>query len=408
MHPKRRLRGPWAHSMPHQFTDPWARFARARRGPLREGAFPSQLHQERLATILGIALGVAFAVCFATGLLSHLIQRGPALTVDAWPSRPVWLYRVTEGVHVLTGMIAVPLLLAKLWVAYPRLWAWPPVRDGLHAVERLGLVALVGGSIFQLATGVLNVFYWYAFPFNFIPAHYAGAWIAGGGLVMHVGAKWEVARRALRSATAERVPAPATGGLSRGTFLAVTGAAGAAILAGTLGETTARLSRLAILAPRRAGVGPQGVPVNHAAGAKLGRLARSPGYRLEVSGRVQHPLQLSLADLRAMPRAHAELPISCVEGWSTGASWAGVRVRDLLDRAGAPDTAMVRVESLERRGAYRQSLLNSSHAHDPLTLMALELNGQTLHLDHGYPVRLIAPNRPGVEQTKWVTRLVVL
>jgi DMSO/TMAO reductase YedYZ molybdopterin-dependent catalytic subunit len=42
------------------------------------------------------------------------------------------------------------------------------------------------------------------------------------------------------------------------------------------------------------------------------------------------------------------------------------------------------------------------HWQDPLTLLALKLNGRTLDPDHGYPVRLIAPNRPGVMQTKWV------
>ena len=39
--------------------------------------------------------------------------------------------------------------------------------------------------------------------------------------------------------------------------------------------------------------------------------------------------------------------------------------------------------------------------------VALELDGQTLARDHGYPLRLIAPNRPGVQQTKWVTKVVV-
>ncbi|MET0767323.1 MAG: molybdopterin-dependent oxidoreductase [Aeromicrobium sp.] len=40
-------------------------------------------------------------------------------------------------------------------------------------------------------------------------------------------------------------------------------------------------------------------------------------------------------------------------------------------------------------------------------MLALQLNGETLSLDHGYPCRLIAPNRPGVFQTKWVRRLEV-
>lgn len=386
-------------------ADGWERFARARRGPMAEDAFPSRLHGERSAALLGVALGVAFTVCFVTGLMSHLIQRGPHTVVDAWPSRPVSLYRVTQGVHVLTGMAAVPLLLAKMWVAYPRLWTWPPVRDPLHALERLALIALVGGAIFQVVTGLLNVFYWYLFPFNFPLAHYAGAWIAMGGLIIHVGAKWEAARRGLRRPV-ER--AAATGGLSRRGFLTVVGAASGTILATTIGEAVTPLSRLAVLAPRRAGLGPQGVPVNHVASAAVRAAARSPAYRLMVAGSVPRPGQYALADLRALPLVEARLPISCVEGWSTDGSWRGVRVRELLDRAGADPGARVLVESLETHGSSHQSTLNSGHARDPLTLLAIELNGEPLDIDHGYPVRLIAPNRPGTEQTKWVTRLTVL
>ena len=44
---------------------------------------------------------------------------------------------------------------------------------------------------------------------------------------------------------------------------------------------------------------------------------------------------------------------------------------------------------------------------DPDTLLAYEVNGETLDLDHGYPLRLIGPNRPGVMQTKWLYRMVV-
>ena len=84
-------------------------------------------------------------------------------------------------------------------------------------------------------------------------------------------------------------------------------------------------------------------------------------------------------------------------------------MRDLLALAGAGNaSAGAQVESLQRSGRYRRSTLNSSHVRDLDTLLALELNGERLHLDHGYPVRLIAPNLPGVMQTKWVERLVVL
>jgi DMSO/TMAO reductase YedYZ molybdopterin-dependent catalytic subunit len=49
-----------------------------------------------------------------------------------------------------------------------------------------------------------------------------------------------------------------------------------------------------------------------------------------------------------------------------------------------------------------------SHTADPLSLIALRVNGETLHIDHGYPCRLIAPNRPGAMQTKWLQGLTVV
>jgi DMSO/TMAO reductase YedYZ molybdopterin-dependent catalytic subunit len=144
-----------------------------------------------------------------------------------------------------------------------------------------------------------------------------------------------------------------------------------------------------------------------AAGAGVEVAARDPGYRLEVSGHVRRPLSLTLDDLRALPLREAELPIACVEGWSASVMWRGIPVRDLLAMADAPRDATVMVESLQEAGLYRVSELNPLHASDPDTLLALDVGDQPLHIDHGFPLRLIGPNRPGVMQTKWVSRLVV-
>jgi DMSO/TMAO reductase YedYZ molybdopterin-dependent catalytic subunit len=383
----------------------WARYEPYRLGPMREDAFDEHLHDDRTAAQLGIALGICFTICFATGLLSHGIQRGPDWFRESWPSTGISIYRITQGLHVLTGVAAIPLLAIKLWVVYPRFFSWPPARNLTHAIERLSLLALVGGAIFQLATGVMNVFYWYAFPFTFPSAHYAGAWIAIGGLVIHIGAKIVVARRAL--ATPAPV-APDGARLSRrGLLLAAAGGSGTLVLL-TAGSTISPLSRVALLAPRRAGVGPTGVPINHVSTPAIRAAATSADYRLTVTGRVTRPLSLSRADLAALPQASEELPISCVEGWSTNASWSGIRIRDLLDRAGAPADAVVRVLSLQKSGGSSGSILYPNHHRDPRTLLALELNGEALHPDHGWPVRLIAPNRPGTQQTKWVHRIEVV
>ena len=80
---------------------------------------------------------------------------------------------------------------------------------------------------------------------------------------------------------------------------------------------------------------------------------------------------------------------------------------DLAELVGATGARGIRVISLER-GLYAVSTLPTAQSQDPLTLLALQLNGETLDIDHGYPARLIAPNLPGVMQTKWVSRIEVL
>jgi DMSO/TMAO reductase YedYZ molybdopterin-dependent catalytic subunit len=368
--------------------------------------FTSPARSERTTALLGVALGVLFGVCLLTGLLSHLIQQPPGWF--AWPSRPVWLYRWTQGLHLFCGIAAIPVLLAKLWSVYPHLYRWPPVRSVDHAVERAGLVPLVGGALLLLVTGLMNIGYWYGWGFDFLRTHYWTAWIVAGALVVHLAAKLPVLRRALAR---DQAVTDAAFGRERRRFLVTTGVAAGVLLLTTVGSGFTPLRRLAVLSPRRQGVGPQGLPVNKdARSAGVAARLDDPGWRLAVAGRVARPASLSLADLQARmagPMGHAaRLPIACVEGWSQEAHWRGVRLRDLLEEAGAPAGAAIRVQSLQR-GGYSSALLNAAHARDPDTLLALELNGAPLHPDHGFPVRLIAPSNPGVLQTKWLESVTV-
>jgi DMSO/TMAO reductase YedYZ molybdopterin-dependent catalytic subunit len=385
-----------------------AEFGHLAAGPFAEDAFPSRLHDERVTAVLGVALGVSFFACFFTGLVSHLAQEPLDVGFLSMPASPAWLYRVTQGVHVASGIAAIPLLLVKLWSVFPKLFAFPPVQNVAHVVERASLFPLVAGSIFMLFSGLANTARWYPWEFSFVPTHFWTAWITIGALVAHIGAKIHVSRRAL-SPAARRAPEPEGTGLSRRGLFTATGAAVAAVTLTTVGQTVRPLKDLALLAPRRPDVGPQGVPVNKAAvGARVTELIQDPGFTLTVDGAVGRRRTFTLSELRALPQHEAELAIACVEGWSSGARWGGVRVRDLLELAGASPDAEVVVHSVQRRGAYRQSELNVAHARHDDTLLALRLDGEPLHADHGYPIRLIAPNRPGVQQTKWVDRLEVL
>ncbi|WP_243723008.1 molybdopterin-dependent oxidoreductase [Actinomadura sp. 7K507] len=380
--------------MVHVPESPLSRF-RERAAP----RFTSRLHDERVAAWLGIALGLSFTTAFGTGLISHFMQHPPGWMV--WPSRPVNLYRFTQGLHVIGGLATIPLLLAKLWTVYPKLLQWPPVRSAGHAVERVLLFVLVGGSLFQLATGLLNIAYWYPFPFFFPTAHYWTAYIVIGALAVHVTNEWAKVRRTVMTRPED--------GLGRRGFLLTVAAAGGTVALTTAGQAFSPLAKLAVLAPRRPGIGPQGLPVNKsAAAAGVITAARDTGYRLVVTGRVERRLSFSLDDLNALPVHTARLPIACVEGWSAEATWEGIRLRDLLHTAGVSQDVRVRVESLEPGGLYRTSRIDPPHWHDPLTLLALKVNGSPLDLDHGFPCRLIAPNRPGVLQTKWVHEVVVI
>jgi DMSO/TMAO reductase YedYZ molybdopterin-dependent catalytic subunit len=368
--------------------------------------FTSRLHDERTAAWLGLALGVTFTTCFVTGFWSHLQQNPPGWFDPI--ARPAGLYRFTQGLHVATGIASIPLLLAKLWTVYPKLFRRPIVTGVASALERVTLIPLVGGAVFLLFTGVANVNLWYPWPFNFRTSHYWVAWITIGALIVHIGAKFTTTRAALRRPPPAVVVAASDAGPDRRQFLGLVAGAAGLLTVFTVGQTVWPLRKLALLAPRRPDTGPQGFPVNRsAAAAGVVDTARDPGYRLVVEGEVDRTLSLSLDDLRALPQHRATLPIACVEGWSASREWRGVRVRALLDLAGARDDARVRVDSLQPRLAYRSSDLDPDQANDQDTLLALEVDGETLHLDHGYPVRLIGPDRPGVLQTKWVQRLVV-
>jgi DMSO/TMAO reductase YedYZ molybdopterin-dependent catalytic subunit len=375
-------------------------------GAWRDHAADDPRHDERTAALLGVALGICFTTCFLTGLYSHLAQHP-----TSWfhlPARPAGLYRVTQGLHVITGIATIPLLLAKLWSVFPTLLQWPPVTSAAHLLERLSLIPLVAGALFQLWTGLADIDLWYPLPGFFPTIHYWTAWITIGALVIHIGAKLTVTRAALARTPTPAVPPPTATSASRRGFLAAAGALSGLLVVTVLGQTVYPLRRLALLAPRHPDIGEQGFPVNKSAiSAGVRESARSPHYRLEVVGAVPRPLSFTVDQLRSMPQRSATLPIACVEGWSANRRWTGVSLADLLTRAGAQSGASVTVQSLEQGGLYARADVDADQAADHDTLLALQVDGAFLSLDHGYPVRLIGPDRPGVMQTKWVTRIEV-
>lgn len=386
--------------------------------------------------MLGSALLPLIGVCALTGYLSHAAY-DPDLGANSvnpagldvwffhWPTHPAWLYALNQGLHVTSGVTAIPILLAKLWSVIPKLYEWPPVRSAAHAVERIGIALLVGSSLFVFVTGLLDIQLWYPWSFSFVPAHWFGAIVFVAALALHVGVKVPLMRRTfaergvlrgLRSEQPEPYEedttaplAPARPTISRRGFVAAVGGGAAAAGLIAAGQSIGGpLRPLAFLAPhgRDPGPGPNGFQVNKTArGVGIRVRDTGPGWRLQIERAGAAPLMLSRSDLLAMPQATEELPIACVEGWSTTQSWTGVRIRDLAQLAGAAGGHALLVESLQRRGSFRQATLAENQIMDARSLLALRVNGADLSLDHGFPARVIVPALPGVHCTKWVSKM---
>ena len=124
-------------------------------------------------------------------------------------------------------------------------------------------------------------------------------------------------------------------------------------------------------------------------------------YTLEVKGLVDHPLTFSYAQLVAMPKTKLLRDFQCVTGWRVPAvHWTGVRLSDLLDRAGVkPEATALRFVSFD--GEYTESL-TLAQARRPDVMVAYELEGSPLSSDHGGPVRLYVAPMYGYMSCKWL------
>jgi molybdopterin-dependent oxidoreductase-like protein protein len=396
-----------------------------RNAPSRWPRFTSTLRSTALTARLGRVLGICFAICFVTGLLSHY-QYHPWSWLPE-PASPVWAYRVTQGLHVATGTAAIPLLLVKLWSVFPKLFAWPPVKSALHTLERLSIAVLVSSALVELFTGFFNALGWYPWPWDFVQVHRFLAYVVIGSILLHIAVKlpdikyglkvkvadgdvlteigWEDNPAAYSNNDDTAQPAPVTEGITRRGLLTATGIGMGIVVATSIGETFTPLEPVGLLATRQPSKGPQGVPVNRTADqARVRELALAPTWQLQVTG--PQPYTLTLAEVEAMATREASFPISCVEGWSVGADWRGLLLRQVVERAGGTADSRVRVVSLEPRGSYNYSYVDGPQVGS--ALLATHLNGGRLDIEHGYPLRLIAPNRAGVLNTKWLTRVEVL
>jgi sulfane dehydrogenase subunit SoxC len=152
-------------------------------------------------------------------------------------------------------------------------------------------------------------------------------------------------------------------------------------------------------------------------------------FRLELTGAVERPVELSLPELRGRERVADTITFECAgngralleprpisQPWLTEAvgtaEWGGTKLGPLLDEAGVSETATellftaldTGVEGGEHQ-AYERALPIADAAD---ALLAYDMNGEPLPSQHGFPLRLVVPRWYGMQNVKWLTRITVL
>jgi hypothetical protein len=337
---------------------------------------------------VGLWLAVWIAVEMVTGLLFYVARAQLPIGISG---------ALLTAVHIYVGVASVPFLLAKIWLTLPLLWmrsardtALSPSRErALSALlVMLYTVCYASGFAIYFSTGVVGKAW-------LVDVHLWSSVLAFPPTVWHMLRHLRPAWRSftwrlglLRQGTAMVESA----GMTRRAMLGLLVGAWAALATRQVGGLFAPL----------ADEDPNDFPVTLVSSGMKG--IDPSTWTVRVHGAVERPLTLTMADLRRMPYAAYTYPLDCISGWSVTREWGGVPLRHVLQLAGAqPDFVTLAVRS---GTGYEQSLSRGG-ALRPETLLCSYVNGVPLTEEHGFPVRLMAPDVIGEVCVKWVSEIEV-
>ena len=126
-------------------------------------------------------------------------------------------------------------------------------------------------------------------------------------------------------------------------------------------------------------------------------------YRLEVTGKVEHPLSLTYDDLRCLPKVETKAILECPGFFVDEATWAGVPIGEVLALAGVQGGA----NNLELIGADGYSRMVPISQELDTAFLAYEWEGEPLPILHGFPVRVVYPEASGGSWVKWLVAIEV-
>ena len=361
---------------------------------------------KRLTSLAGtvllalITLQVLSAVFFA--LLTYNVQL---------PVGP--FYDVVRPVHFFVGFMLMPLIAIKLastGYKFSRYYTRNPAYHEAGAPKPVGrLIApgLVGSAIILVASGVEMWSYQNQFNLPWTAIHNVAAFTFVSLIIVHIAIH---VREAHQEAAADlagvaasadpRVTEPPAGLITRRAVI------GGAVVVGAVlgvGASSWPFSQLGWLEPLKVGPDAMDFPVmNFEGGAQV---VEPLSWRLRITGLVSRPVEVTEAQLLAMPTEEHTYSINCVDGWTAMRTWRGVPIASLLAMAGAdPNFTHVQVRSTSGyHWDHERGHMLASGA-----LLVTHINGVRLNDAHGYPARLMVPGLMGESNIKWVDGLQVL
>jgi sulfoxide reductase catalytic subunit YedY len=134
-------------------------------------------------------------------------------------------------------------------------------------------------------------------------------------------------------------------------------------------------------------------------------------YNLTISGLVENPLSLSLAQIKNLPKHTQITKHHCVQGWTAIAEWGGVPIKEILSIVKPLPAAkflLFRTFQFDQNGQEFYGTITIDDANQDQTLLAYEMNGQLLPEEYGAPLRLRVETYVGFKMTKWIKAIEVL
>ncbi|HEY9773294.1 MAG TPA: molybdopterin-dependent oxidoreductase [Planktothrix sp.] len=134
-------------------------------------------------------------------------------------------------------------------------------------------------------------------------------------------------------------------------------------------------------------------------------------YKLRIFGLVENPVELSLEDLRELPRQSYTTKHVCIQGWTAIGQWAGVELSEILKLCNPlPNAKRIYFHSfqLDPHGRAYYTSLDLDECEKERTILAYEMNHQSLPMEHGAPLRLRCETKLGFKMCKWIRSIEVV